>query len=538
MSTFFADRPYSRSEVIHRAGDESLFPAFERERPRIVNNFAASAPSGYELSSIPEKMNSTRLSNPTVVLGSGNEYSDEDESSLETITSGYKEFASGSGRANDHYPLSNMNESVSDQPLSPQVAAYVGIDWADLKHDVVLRSASDPAAKPEHQVIKSEINALADWIAQMHKRFEAKGKLLVCLEQSHGALIYQLMAYELFELYPINPSQLANYRRTFFSSGAKDDRPDADLLSELVMCHRDRLKAWKPDDQLTRELASLNEGRRNAIDRRTELANEIKSQLKVYFPVALQILDNDITTALAADLLVQWPTLAELQKVSPGKLRKFFYGHNSRQEKKILERLALIKEAKPLTTDVAIIRPNALRVKLLAQQLKSLLPFIAEYERRIAELFGSHPDRFLFDNLPGAGPALAPRLLTAFGTDRDRFEVAGDLLNLSGIAPVRIASGKKTGKNASVHCRRACPKFLRQSFHEFGECSIRYCSWAQACYQAQRGRGKGHHAAVRAVTFKWIRILFACWKQRTPYDPQRYFQALQTHGSDYAQTTA
>jgi transposase len=532
-----SNRPYSRSEVIHRAGDESIFPAFERERPRIVNNFAASASSGYECSSISEKMNSTRLSNLAVVLESGNEYSDEDESSLETITSGYKEFAIRLGPRERPLPphFLNMNESVSEQPL--KVAAFVGIDWADEKHDVVLRSASDPA-RAEHQVIKNEINALNDWIAQMQERFGAKGKVLVCLEQSRGALIYQLMAYELFELYPINPSQLAYYRKTFFSSGAKDDRPDADLLSELLMCHRDRLKAWKPDDQLTRELASLNEGRRGAVDRRTELANEIKSQLKVYFPVALQILDDDITTALAADLLVQWPTLAELQKVSPAKLRKFFYGHNSRQEKKILKRLALIKEAKPLTTDLALIRPNALKVKLLARQLKSLLPFIAEYERRIAELFGSHPDRFLFDNLPGAGPALAPRLLTAFGTDRDRFEVAGDLLNLSGIAPVRIASGKKTGKSASVHCRRACPKFLRQSFHEFGECSIRYCPWAQACYQAQRGRGKGHHAAVRAVTFKWIRILFACWKQRTPYDPQRYLQALQTRGSDYAQTTA
>src|ERR1700676_5518930 len=303
----------------------------------------------------------------------------------------------------------NMNESVSEQPLSPKVAAFVGIDWADQKPDVVLRSAGDPA-EPEHQVVKSEINALNDWIALMHERFGEKGKVLVCLEQSRGALIYQLMVYELFELYPINPSQLANYRKTFFSSGAKDDRSDADLLGELLMCHRDRLKAWKPDDQLTRELASLNEGRRNAVDRRTELANEIKSQLKLYFPVALQILENDITTALAADLLVQWPTLAELQKVSPGELRKFFYGHNSRQEKKILERLALINQAKPLTTDDAIIRPTALRVKLLAQQLKSLLPFNAEYEKRIAELFGSHPDRFLFDNLPGAGPTIVDGL--------------------------------------------------------------------------------------------------------------------------------
>src|SRR5580704_1336053 len=127
-------RPYSRSEVIHRAGDESLFPAFEREQPRIVNNFAASASSGYELSSISEKMNSTRLSNLAVVLGSGNEYSDEDESSLETITSGYKEFASGSSRANNHYPpFLNMNESVSEQPHYQKVAAFVGIDWADQK---------------------------------------------------------------------------------------------------------------------------------------------------------------------------------------------------------------------------------------------------------------------------------------------------------------------------------------------------------------------------------------------------------------------
>src|SRR5258708_38869808 len=82
-------RAYSPSEVIHRAGDESLFPAFERERPRIVNNFAASASSGYEWSCVSEKMNWTRLSNLAVVLEAGNAYSDEDETSLETIKSGY-----------------------------------------------------------------------------------------------------------------------------------------------------------------------------------------------------------------------------------------------------------------------------------------------------------------------------------------------------------------------------------------------------------------------------------------------------------------
>ena len=63
------------------------------------------------------------------------------------------------------------------------------------------------------------------------------------------------------------------------------------------------------------------------------------------------------------------------------------------------------------------------------------------------------------------------------------------------------------------------------------------CSWVQACYQTQLNRGKGHHAAVRAVAFKWIRILFACWKQRIAYNPQRYQLSLQTRGSEYAKTT-
>jgi transposase len=113
------------------------------------------------------------------------------------------------------------------------------------------------------------------------------------------------MGYDFLEIYPINPSQVASYRKTFSPAGAKDDRPDSELICELLYFHRDRLKAWQPDDELTRKLPFLNEGRRKAVDQRTKLANELKSQLKVYFPLALQILGNDITTMLADDLLLQ-----------------------------------------------------------------------------------------------------------------------------------------------------------------------------------------------------------------------------------------
>src|SRR5260221_6235882 len=143
--------------------------------------------------------------------------------------------------------------------------------------------------------------------------------------------------------------------------------------------------------------------------------------------------------------------LETLKNKSAHKLRKFFYGHNCRNEQKLLERLELIKTAKPLTRDPAVIEPAALRVQLLAHQLKSLLPYIARYEKQIAELFDAHPDSFLFRDLPGAGTALSPRLLTAFGTNRERFDYSIELSSLIGIAPERRASGKKSGRKASVH---------------------------------------------------------------------------------------
>ena len=170
---------------------------------------------------------------------------------------------------------------------------------------------------------------------------------------------------------------------------------------------------------------------------------------------------------------------------------------------------------------------SILTVQMLAQQIEALHPSIARYEKEIARLFESHPDVELFSSLPGGGPALAPRLLVAFGTDRDRIASATELQQLSGIAPVT----ERSGKRCHVRWRWSAPTFLRQSFHEFAGLSIQRSVWARAFYQLQRERGKTHHAAVRALAFKWIRILWRCWQERTPYDEARYIGALRRRGS-------
>jgi len=113
------------------------------------------------------------------------------------------------------------------------------------------------------------------------------------------------------------------------------------------------------------------------------------------------------------------------------------------------------------------------------------------------------------------------------GSDRSRFESASEIQQYSGIAPVT----DRSGKHVWIHRRFACPKFLRQTFHEFAGQSIKFCAWARAYYDMKRGVGKGHHAAVRALAYKWIRIIFRCWQDRVGYDEKTYIRALQRSGS-------
>jgi transposase len=407
-------------------------------------------------------------------------------------------------------------------PVTPEnsvFAAFVGLDWADQKHDLVLY---DPqGGKPEYRQLTHTPEAIDEWACGLRQRFGGQ-PIAVCFEQSHGAIAYALLKYDFLVLFPLPPARLASYRESFSNSGAKDDPTDAALLVDYLLRHRDQLRVWQPDTPATRELQLLTESRRDAVDQRTRLSNQLTAVLKRYFPQALVLVGHDVDTLLACDFLAKWSTLAAVQAAAPTTLRKFYYAHRSRNEERIVERLELVKSAIPLTNDQALIQAGILQVQCLIGQLRALVKAIGKYETRLSELMDEHPDTILFRALPGAGPALAPRLLAAFGTDRERFQTAAELQSLSGVAPVTSRSGKR----CHIHRRWACPKFLLQTFHEFAHCSCKQSMWAKAFYLQQRSCGKGHHAALRTLAFKWIRILFRCWKNNTTYSEQRYLDSL------------
>ena len=401
-------------------------------------------------------------------------------------------------------------------------AAYVGFDWADQKH--VIRIQATDSTEVEAEEVNQRPEALADWVAKMRDRFRS-GKIAIAIEQSKGAVVYHLMQYDFLELYPINPKTLAKYREAFNVNKASSDQTDAELLLELVRLHKDRLRRWVPDDKQTRLLTMLVENRRNLVDTVTEYTNKLTSLLKNYYPQALELAGH-LNTQKACDFLSNWPTLELLKAADSSELRGFYRKHRTRKDA-VEELFKIISESQPLTTDEAIVEMSVMMVKAIVRQLRGLSESLQEFDERIAELFAAHPYGPIFDSCPGAGKALAPRLTAAFGANMDRYCSASDVQEFSGIAPVT----EQSGKSKWVHRRYACPKFLKQTYHEFASHSIRWSVWAKAYYDQQRECGKGHHAAVRALAFKWIRILFRCWKTNKPYDEQVYLDALARRGS-------
>lgn len=400
-----------------------------------------------------------------------------------------------------------------------EFAAYIGIDWADKKHDLCLQVAATGAR--EKSVLEHNPKALHAWAEGLRKRFGG-APVAVCLELAKGPIVSALLEHDFLVVFPVQPSLLAKYRNAFTPSRAKDDPTDAEFALELLLRYPDRLPRLKPESPAMRSLRQLVETRRSIVDDRVRVTNRITASLKEYFPQVLGIF-REKDTGVFAEFLKRWPTIEAAKKARRSALEAFFREHNVRYQATIDRRIDALKDELPLTTDPAVIGPMKLLVELLLPELKVLTDAVERLDREIAHCCDQLTDYKLFSALPGAGPALAPRLLAAFGERRERFPNAAALQQYVGVAPVTERSGNKCW----VHWRYSCSTFLRQSFVEWVGQTITRSFWAKAFYESYRARGGSYQAALRALAFKWIRVLYRCWMDRIPYDESKYLMALQ-----------
>jgi transposase len=341
-------------------------------------------------------------------------------------------------------------------------------------------------------------------------------------------------------VYPLNPKSAQAYRDRKAPSGVKDDHLDAWSFADACRVDGQGWKALHPEDPLIKELRLLCRDEVTLIEQRTALINQLRHALAEYYPTALEAFED--WSLVSAWMFVQrFPTPQALKQAGKRQWEKFLHARHLWRTESGPRRLELFAHATDFCGSAPTTNAKSLLALSLVQMLFAVEQQLGLYRQRIEELFGRHPDHDLFGSLPGAGPKLAPRLLSEIGDDRDRFggEPQG-LQCLAGTAPVTRRTGKARTDPPRWPChqRWACDKHLRHAMYLFAEQTLSQCAWAEIYYRHHRDKGRSHADALRRLGQRWLKIIHRMWMDRKPYDAMLHNQNQLKHGSWVLQLNA
>jgi len=397
---------------------------------------------------------------------------------------------------------------------------YVGLDWADTHHDVVvLDEAGRRVGSRRFAHTHDGLNELKQFLLGI----AASPEDLACIvETSHGLLIAFLLEAGI-PVYPVNPKTANQLRK---AAGAKTDQIDAYLLAKTGRFDLAELRRLVPDSATVQALKTLTRDQDALIQTQTRLVNQLTACLKEYYPAALHLFAK-VQQRSTLVFLQAYPTpqaaqAASLEEIT-ATLRMGKHTNPTGVAPKIFEEL----HRPQLVASPVIVRAKSRLMLSLVKQLLVVIQEIAGYDAAIRPLFLRHPDQEIWSSLPRAGKRLAPRLLAEWGEDRNRYADATSVQTLAGTAPVPFQSGNY----AKAHKRFACVKPLRNVLHQFAWQSTRQEAWALAYYQRKRAEGKTHSMAVRALANVWVRIIYRMWVNKTSYQTATFEAAKRAHAS-------
>jgi transposase len=395
---------------------------------------------------------------------------------------------------------------------------YVGLDWADTHHDVVvLDEAGRRVGSRRFAHTHDGLNELKQFLLGI----AASPEDLACIvETSHGLFIAFLLEAGI-PVYPVNPKTANQLRK---AAGAKTDQIDAYLLAKTGRFDLAELRRLAPDSATVQELKTLTRDQDALIQTQTRLVNQLTACLKDYYPAALHLFAK-VQQRSTLVFLQAYPTpqaaqAASLEEIT-ATLRMGKHTNPTGVAPKIFEEL----HRPQLVASPVIVRAKSRLMLSLVKQLLVVIQEIAGYDEAIRPLFLPHDDQELWRSLPRAGKRLAPRLLAEWGDDRSRYADAASVQALAGTAPVPFQSGNY----AKAHKRFACVKPMRNHLHQFARATTRQEAWALAYYQRKRAEGKTHSMAVRALANVWVRIIYRMWANKTSYQTATFEAARLAH---------
>lgn len=395
---------------------------------------------------------------------------------------------------------------------------YVGLDWADTHHDIVVLDDAGRRAGSRRVAHSQEgLEDLKQFLLGITPHFD---ELVCVVETSHGLLITFLLEAGI-PVYPVNPKTANALRK---AAGAKTDQIDAYLLAKTGRFDLADLRRLEPDSTTVEELKTLTRDQDALVQMQTRLVNQLTACLKDYSPAALTFFSK-LQQHSTLIFLQTYPTPEMAASASQQEIEATLRQGKHRNPRAVAHKIKEQLWHPQLTAKAVTVRTKSRLMVSLVKQLLVVIEDIAAYEKEINTLFLTHEDQAIFASLPGAGKRLAPRLLAQWGDDRARYTDANSVQMLAGTAPVAFQSGNY----AKAHKRFACLKPLRNALYQFAWQSTRREAWARDYYRRKRAEGKSHSMAVRTLANVWVRIIYRMWVSKTAYQTTTFEAAKLAH---------
>jgi transposase len=396
--------------------------------------------------------------------------------------------------------------------------AVAGVDWAKDTHEVLIADADG------ERLWTATVTHDETGLSKLCSALRSFNVQRVAIERPDGLLVDRLLDAGLTVL-AIHPNKVDAARDRFRPAGGKSDRFDAFVLCELARTDSHRFPALTPDSDQTKALRAITRGREILVEQRVALCNQLRAELERFWPGAVEIF-ADLDSPISLAFLERYPSPIDARGLGEKRLAQFLARHHYCGRRPASELLARLRNAP--TGRAAELEADARRglVLALVAALKPIVEQIRLLTSEIAHALRSHPDGEIFLSFfkDPKSVICAATLLAEIGDSRERYPTAEHLAADAGMAPVAVESGRR-----KVACfRRGCDHRLRDATSTLADATRHWHPWAQDRYAAARARGQDHPRAIRTVGRAWTRILWRCWQDRTPYDPDRH-NALQRH---------
>jgi transposase len=390
---------------------------------------------------------------------------------------------------------------------------FVGDDWAEDHHDVEVQDeAGRRLGKAKLGEGIAGIARLHELIAEHQDENAEAEQVVIGIETDRGPWVQALLAAG-YRVWAINPLQVARYRERHSVSGAKSDAADAHTLADMVRTDRHQLRPVAGDSDLAEAIKVVARAHKTLLWERTRHMLRLRVALREFFPAALEAF-AELTAAEALELLGKAPDPVSAAGLTTAQITAALKRARRRQVADKAQAIRAALGAEHLTQPAAVVSAYAATVRAQVAILATLGAEITRMEEQVAAHFGRHPEVEIYRSQPGLGQILGARVLAEFGDDPTRYPDARSRKNYAGTSPITRQSGKKKLVLARyVHNDRLIDALGRQAF-----AAMIASPGARAYYDQLRGRGVGHHAALRQLANRLVGILHGCLKTGTTYD--------------------